>query len=339
MKLLKNMPAQGWSAFGGKKLLLLLFFLLTPIFILQAEVLSEKLSGKILLQVEQHGEAWYVNPENNNRYYLGRPADAFNIMRELGLGISNKDFDSFSGVAPQRLAGKILLKVEDLGKAYYINTEDFNMHYLGRPADAFDVMREQGLGITDSNIESIEIDEDSSPIITDEEIIPDEEEETATSTDEEIIPDEEEETATSTDEEIIPDEEEETSTTTCIWLAEYFNNKNVTGSPTATTTVEAIDFDWIRSSPDEISKTDGFSARFTTNCYFEEGKYEFATVFDDALRVYIDNVNFLQSWTNNNKEKIINRERTISEGYHDLRVDYYDEIGDAVVNVSWSKIE
>ena len=45
--------------------------------------------GKIYLQVESHGEAWYVNPTDGLRYYLGRPADAFNIMRELGLGISN----------------------------------------------------------------------------------------------------------------------------------------------------------------------------------------------------------------------------------------------------------
>ena len=47
--------------------------------------------GKILLQVESHGEAWYVYPDNMQRYYLGRPSDAFNIMKTLGLGISNAD--------------------------------------------------------------------------------------------------------------------------------------------------------------------------------------------------------------------------------------------------------
>lgn len=30
------------------------------------------LSGKILLQVEDRGEAWYVNPANLKRYYLGQ---------------------------------------------------------------------------------------------------------------------------------------------------------------------------------------------------------------------------------------------------------------------------
>lgn len=54
--------------------------------------LVQKREGKILLQVENKGEAWYVNPEDGLRYFLGRPADAFRVMRDLGLGISEDDF-------------------------------------------------------------------------------------------------------------------------------------------------------------------------------------------------------------------------------------------------------
>ena len=50
---------------------------------------AQKQAGKILLQVEGSGEAWYVNPSNNKRYYLGRPADAFSVMRKLGLGVTD----------------------------------------------------------------------------------------------------------------------------------------------------------------------------------------------------------------------------------------------------------
>ncbi len=56
-----------------------------------------------------------------------------------------------------RLKGKIMLKVEDKGKAYYIHPQKETMHYLGRPADAFNVMREQGVGITTANLEKIPI--------------------------------------------------------------------------------------------------------------------------------------------------------------------------------------
>ncbi|MFA7049846.1 MAG: hypothetical protein WC164_01905 [Patescibacteria group bacterium] len=119
--------------------------------------LSKRMGGKILLQVESSGEGWYVNPENNKRYFLGRPADAFDVMRELGLGVSNKDFDSFKGLAPKRLSGRILLKVEDSGKAYYVNPVNLKMHFLGRPSDAFDVMRDLGLGISNNDIRKIDI--------------------------------------------------------------------------------------------------------------------------------------------------------------------------------------
>nr|MDA3802506.1 hypothetical protein [Patescibacteria group bacterium] len=120
--------------------------------------LSKRLSGRILLQVEENGEAWYINPLNNRKYYLGRPLDAYNIMRALGLGISNNDFESFSGYAPKRLSGRILLKVQDYGKAYYVDPLTLKMHYLGRPDDAFSLMREMGLGITNENVRKIDID-------------------------------------------------------------------------------------------------------------------------------------------------------------------------------------
>lgn len=119
--------------------------------------LSKRLSGRILLQVEEKGESWYINPIDGFKYFLGRPDDAFNLMRKLALGINNKNFDSFKGKAPARLSGRILLKVEDSGKAYYVNPLDLKMYYLGRPDDAFNLMRNFGLGAKNSDIRQIMI--------------------------------------------------------------------------------------------------------------------------------------------------------------------------------------
>ncbi|MDA3840031.1 MAG: thrombospondin type 3 repeat-containing protein [Patescibacteria group bacterium] len=55
--------------------------------------LGEKLKGRILLSVEENGEAWYIPPSNFNRYFLGRPTDAFNILKNLGVGITNTDLE------------------------------------------------------------------------------------------------------------------------------------------------------------------------------------------------------------------------------------------------------
>lgn len=195
-------------------IILLSFILAAP---LLAEELSSKLSGRILLQVEGNGESWYVSPGSGERFFLGRPADAFLVMREHGIGITNFDLqkipiglikyndqdDDNDGLA-NRLevaigtnpklkdtdhdghddyteiinsfnplnsskalvidkdfslaqAGKIMLQVEGHGEAWYINPLDQKRYYLGRPSDAFLVMRELGLGITNSNLAKIPI--------------------------------------------------------------------------------------------------------------------------------------------------------------------------------------
>lgn len=71
--------------------ILFLSLCIFPLSKINAQNLKEKLSGKILLQVENNGEAWYVNPGNQEKYFLGKPNDAFRIMKKLGIGISNAD--------------------------------------------------------------------------------------------------------------------------------------------------------------------------------------------------------------------------------------------------------
>lgn len=127
----------------------------------QAASLEDQLEGRILLQVEDKGEAWYVSPGEKTRYFLGRPADAFAVMRELGVGVSEKDYKSFGEYVPSRLAGKILLRVEANGEAYYVNPLNRKMYFLGRPADAFNVMRGLGLGITNQNLNRIRVSQKS----------------------------------------------------------------------------------------------------------------------------------------------------------------------------------
>ena len=146
-----------------KRLLLIILGLSLIPLTTQANSLSTKLSGRILLQVEKNGEAWYLNPEDQRRYFLGRPDDAFRVMRELGLGISEENFNSLPREGKidgnlelaKKLAGRILLQTEKNGEAWYLNPLDLKAYYLGRPDDAFKIMREHGLGINNDNITKI----------------------------------------------------------------------------------------------------------------------------------------------------------------------------------------
>ncbi len=142
-------------------LLILIFFSFSP---KKSQTVVDNLLGRILISVEENGEAWYLNPVDRRRYFLGRPADAFAIMRQLGLGISDRDlYEIAQNTMPvdgnldlaKKLAGRIVLQVERNGEAWYINPVDLKRYFLGRPADAFMVMRELGLGITRADLARI----------------------------------------------------------------------------------------------------------------------------------------------------------------------------------------
>jgi endonuclease YncB( thermonuclease family) len=140
--------------------IIIAILLFIPLLSLNAFSLEDRLSGRILLQVESNGEAWYVNPADRSRCYLGRPADAFQVMRELGLGIAHLELDKYLKAGfPSRLSGKIMLDVEANGEAYYVYPENLKGYYLGRPADAFRIMRELGLGISNNDLDKIRVNQ------------------------------------------------------------------------------------------------------------------------------------------------------------------------------------
>ncbi|MFH1047480.1 MAG: DUF1566 domain-containing protein [Patescibacteria group bacterium] len=145
----------------GKKFFVLslaMFFIGLIAIETRAATIAERLGGHILLQVEEHGEAWYVDPDTATRHYLGRPADAFELMRAFGLGIEHGLLmDYVVGRFPARLAGKIMLDVHWNGEAYYVNPDDLHGYYLGRPGDAFLVMRQLGLGISNLDLAAIPV--------------------------------------------------------------------------------------------------------------------------------------------------------------------------------------
>lgn len=55
--------------------------------------MANRLKGYVLLQTESRGEAWYVSPNNQKRYYLKDGSTAFGIMKKFGLGISNSNLN------------------------------------------------------------------------------------------------------------------------------------------------------------------------------------------------------------------------------------------------------
>ena len=126
--------------------------------------LTGRLKGKILIQVQDKGEAWYVHPTELKRYYLGRPKDALKVMRSKSAGITNANLakiptnaDTFKGDMKlrQRMAGRILLQVENGGAAWYVNPKNLKRYSLGRISDFADTVKKIGTGITNANLAKI----------------------------------------------------------------------------------------------------------------------------------------------------------------------------------------
>lgn len=120
--------------------------------------LLSRVKGYILLQVEQHGEAWYVDPVTSKRYYMKDGPTAYQMMRSFGLGVTESDYASMAAgnwSMRNRLSGRIILRVQEHGEAYYIHPKDLTMYYLRDGEEAYRIMRLYSLGITDADLGSL----------------------------------------------------------------------------------------------------------------------------------------------------------------------------------------
>jgi hypothetical protein len=54
---------------------------------------AARLWGRVLIQAQSNGEAWYVNPADGRRYFMGTQEDLYDIYKHLAVGISNQDFN------------------------------------------------------------------------------------------------------------------------------------------------------------------------------------------------------------------------------------------------------
>ena len=123
--------------------------------------LAKRLAGYIVLQVEQKGEAYYINTDGT-RIYMKDGDAAYSIMRDLGLGISEANFAKLKKgdkSLKERLKGKIILQVEKHGEAHYINPKDGTITYLKDGKEAYKLMREKALGIKDKDLKKLKMKE------------------------------------------------------------------------------------------------------------------------------------------------------------------------------------
>ncbi|MCU0541979.1 MAG: PA14 domain-containing protein [Oscillatoriaceae cyanobacterium Prado104] len=124
------------------------------------------------------------------------------------------------------------------------------------------------------------------------------------------------------------------------WVAEYFNNRDLSGAPAVINThnpqtpVGFINFNWGEGSPDSRIQRDNFSSRLTTHRQLPAGTYKFKLRADDGARLFINGEKVIDRWNNapyNGHEVEI----TLPAGLHTLQVEHSEHIAPAYLNLDW----
>jgi hypothetical protein len=121
------------------------------------------------------------------------------------------------------------------------------------------------------------------------------------------------------------------------WLGEYFANPYVAGTPAYFRNDVRIDFNWGGGSPDPRIPDDQFSARWTRRQDFAEGFYRFTVLADDGVRFWIDGQLVLDEWRDGTLSPY-SFDQYLTQGQHPLRLEYYENLGGAMVQLSWERV-
>lgn len=117
---------------------------------------------------------------------------------------------------------------------------------------------------------------------------------------------------------------------------EYFNNMNLDGSAALTRTDSKLDYNWRAATADARVNADRFSVRWTGKMKPQYSEtYTFTTISDDGIRVWVDGKLIIDSWF---KQSWTERKGSITlqaGKMVDLKVEYYDEYGDAMARLMW----
>jgi len=128
----------------------------------------------------------------------------------------------------------------------------------------------------------------------------------------------------------------EALTTFTGWKGEYFSNKDLRGQPVFVRDDPAVDFEWGLGNPGPGIGQDRFSVRWTREVEFAAGNYLFHFVVDDGVRMWLDDWVVLDQWQDGIRRGYIAGFEGLSAGRHTVRVEYYENVGEAVIRFWWT---
>lgn len=123
-------------------------------------------------------------------------------------------------------------------------------------------------------------------------------------------------------------------------VGQYFNNNNLSGSATATRQDLAIDFDWGTGAPGVPGvNADNFSVRWNATLKVDTtGSYQFQTLSDDGVRLWVNNQLVIDNWTVHAVTTDTSPTINLTAGQtYPLRLEFYENGGHAVISLRWRR--
>jgi hypothetical protein len=120
------------------------------------------------------------------------------------------------------------------------------------------------------------------------------------------------------------------------WQVTFWNNTSLSGGPVLQQADTRLDHEWGTGSPAAGITADHFSARWTRYIDVTPDNYRFTVVADDGIRLWIDDQLLIDQWRDQ-AATTYTAQTYLGEGHHLVRVEYYENYGDAVAKVSWTQ--
>jgi LysM repeat protein len=110
------------------------------------------------------------------------------------------------------------------------------------------------------------------------------------------------------------------------WLGQFFNGRDLSGSPIFEMRTSSINFNWGGGSPAPGVPATNFSARWTIASNAMGGTYRVTVRSDDGVRVFIDGMQVLSNWQVQ-PATICQVDVVLTPGWHNWTVEYFQAEG------------
>lgn len=123
-----------------------------------------------------------------------------------------------------------------------------------------------------------------------------------------------------------------------VWQAEYYDGTNLIGEPAHVQEEARVDYGWGTGGPFGDLGDDYYSARWSGHWQFEAGEYTFFLYADDGVRLWLDDTSLVDDWGlgMHDRQVTVNID---TEGLHHLKVEYYENTGDAAIHLRWRRTD